>query len=138
MGRREEVVFALPPPGEPVEPFVLAQCVDAVPPAGDELMGVNLVPHVEEDAVSRGVKHVMKSESELDRAEVCAQMTSGHGRNHPDDLFPGLLGEGLQFGDGKLLQVFRTINAVQQFAHALVRPSKSRWLSWDPRLWLKR
>ena len=110
--RAEGVVVALGPLGEAVEPARLADRADLVAPAGDDLVRVGLVPNVPDQAVARGVEHVMEGNRQLDHAKPRTQMAAGH-RHRVDGLGPQLLGNLLQLLDGEIAQVFGALHAIQ-------------------------
>ena len=83
---------------EAVEPVRLADGIETVATAGQELVHIGLVADVENEAVGRCVENGMKRNRQLNHAEVGSEMTARLGE-HRDEFLPDFLGEG-----GKLLQ----------------------------------
>ena len=74
MSRDKGVMPALARLGKAREAAVLAQRRKLLAPAGQNFMGVALMPHVEHQPVSRRVEHAVDGHRQLDRAEVRGQM----------------------------------------------------------------
>ena len=74
MSRDKGVMPALARLGKAREAAVLAQRRKLLAPAGQNFMGVALMPHVEHQPVSRRIEHAVDSHRQLDRAEVRGQM----------------------------------------------------------------
>ena len=74
MSRDKGVMPALARLGKAREAAVLAQRQKLLAPAGQNFMGVALMPHVEHQPVSRRVEHAVDGHRQLDRAEVRGQM----------------------------------------------------------------
>ena len=70
MGRAERVVFALGSFREARQPVSLAQGADAVPPPGQDLVGVSLMADVPDDPVVGRVEEIVKRHRKLDHAET--------------------------------------------------------------------
>ena len=71
------VVPALPRVGEPRDAVLLAQPGKARLAAGEQFVGVALVPHVKDDLVLGGVQHPVQGHRQLDGAQVGSQMPAG-------------------------------------------------------------
>ena len=57
MGRAERVVGGLGPLGEARQPVLLTQCIHAVPPPRQNLVGIALVRHVPDQLVARRLEN---------------------------------------------------------------------------------
>ena len=75
----ERVVFALGALGEAGQAAAHAQRADAVAAAGEDLVRIGLMADVPDDAVARGVEHVMQRDRQFDHAEAGAEMAAGDG-----------------------------------------------------------
>ena len=87
--------------------------MELLPPAGDYLMGVSLVPHIPYNLVARGVEHIVEAERQLHRAEAGGEM-SALLRHGVDDKLPDLLREKRHLVRGKHLEVVRAIYVFKQ------------------------
>ena len=63
--------------GETAHAVKLAQAIEALAPAGEQLVNVSLVARVPDELVFGGVEDVMQGECELDYAEVARQVPAG-------------------------------------------------------------
>src|SRR5262249_32153587 len=77
--------------GEAGEAAPVPQCPDFVPPGGQYLVRVGLVPDIPDQAVARRVEQIVERDGELDDAEPCPKMSASHG-NCADRLGPQLVG----------------------------------------------
>ena len=77
--RDKGVVLALIGFREARQAAVLPQRVEAVPPSGDDLVGIALVAHVEDDAVLFGVVDAVQRQRQLHSAEIGRQVPAGFG-----------------------------------------------------------
>ena len=100
----DDVVLALGLARVAGEAAALAEQVEAVLPAGDDLVHVRLVPGVEQDAVVRRVEHPVQGERELDHAEVRAEVAAGAG-HLVDQEVADLRGQDRELRCGQLAQV---------------------------------
>ena len=73
-------------------------------PAGEDLVRVGLVAHVPDDAVVRGVEHIVQRNRQLDRAQVGRQVAAGlaHRAQHEAAQF---VGQALEFAARQATQV---------------------------------
>ena len=92
----EAVVFAFGAEHEAVEALGLADGIEEVLAAGEELVDVALVRDVEDEMVLGGVEDVVHGEGELDNAEIGADVASGFGYA-ADEALANLFGEALEF-----------------------------------------
>ena len=81
----DPVVLGLGPAGVARQPAGLAELVEAVAPAGDELVDVGLVAGVPQDDVAGRVEHPMEGERELDDAEVRSEVPAALGDGIDDE-----------------------------------------------------
>src|SRR5581483_1093908 len=79
MRSAEAVVFAFRALGEAGEAAALTQRANAIAPSGQDFVWVGLVAHIPDQLVVRRIEDIMQRDSELDNAETCAEMPSGHG-----------------------------------------------------------
>ena len=70
----ERVALALSAPGKARDPPVGADAVEVLPPAGEYLVGVGLMPDVPDQLVLRQVEYEMQGHGELHHAHVGGQM----------------------------------------------------------------
>ena len=84
-----------------------------VPPAGEHLVRVGLVPDVPDDLVARGVEHGVQRDGQLAGAEVGAEVAAdlAHG---VDDVLAHLLGDADELLLGQAVQVLRAVDPVQE------------------------
>ncbi len=92
MAGPEGIVGAFFPAGKTADPPALAQGMEVFLTAGDQLVGIRLVPHVPDDPVPRGIEDIMERQSQLHNAQAGSQMAP-HLGDRPDDLFPDFLGQ---------------------------------------------
>ena len=83
--------------GEARQAAALAQGADAVAPAGQDLVGVALVPDIPYQDIFRRVEQVVQGDGELDHAEPGPEMAAGVG-HRIDGLGAQLLGNRLELG----------------------------------------
>src|SRR5437867_12895481 len=95
MAGPELVMLALAAPQEARQPAALAQRGEALVPAGENLPGIALVPHVPDDLVARGIETVAQRHRELHHAESCADVAAGV-RHDLDQPQAHLIGERLE------------------------------------------
>ena len=74
MAGAEIVIVAFGPPGETGKPAFLAQRANALAPAGQDLVGIALVAHVEHQTVLRRVEHPVDGHRQLHHAQIGCQM----------------------------------------------------------------
>jgi hypothetical protein len=112
MGGAERVVFALAPLREAGKSAFLPQRADTVPPAGQDLVGVALMPDIPDQLVHRRVEDGVDRHRQLDDAEGGAEMPPGF-RNGVDRLRPQLLCELRKVAVGEGAEVGGAGDAVQ-------------------------
>ena len=112
------VVLALAAQQEPVQAIVLAHGVEAVPAAGEELVHVALVAHVEDELVLRRVEDTVQRDGQLDHAEVRPEVAAdGAGvilGQNADQFLAHFLGENGQVGFIELLDIGGRIDLVEK------------------------
>ena len=104
VARAVAVMLALGAQHEAVEAAGLADGVEVLAAAGEDLVDVGLVADVEEDLVLGRVENGVKGESELDDAEVGAEVAAGFGESL-DEEFADLFGE---LGQLRITEGFRS------------------------------
>ena len=113
MAAVEDVVLALAAPREAADAAELAQGVEPIPAAGEELVGVRLVPGVPHDPVARRVHDPMEGERDLDHAErarkVAARLVDG-----ADHLLAELGGEDVQLVGGEVVDLRRLADRFEE------------------------
>ncbi len=115
------VVLGLRPRRVAGHAALLAQPVEAVAPARDDLVHVRLVPGVEHDRVPRRVEHAMQRHGQLDDTQVRAEVPAGPG-DLVDQKTPDLVAELLQLRFGHPFQISRSVHGLQQGHHAHLTP----------------
>ena len=88
----EDVMARLAPAREPPDAVDLAERPEPVEAAGQQLVGVRLVPGVPHDPVTGRLEQAMERQGQLDDPEGRAQVTAGVG-DCPDDRFADFRGE---------------------------------------------
>src|ERR1700750_65393 len=91
MGGAERVVLALSALGENRQPARVPQGPDSVPPAGQDLVWVGLMPYVPDQSVVGSIEDVVQGDGEFDDAQPRPQMTPG-GCDRVDGLGAQLIG----------------------------------------------
>ncbi len=104
MAGPEGIVGAFFPPGKPADPSALAQGVKIFLPAGNQLVGIGLVPHVPDDPVPGGIEDVVKRQGQFHHAQTGGQMPP-HLGDRSDDLLADLLSQARQIGRPQVAQV---------------------------------
>ncbi len=113
MSGAERIIFAFRTLGETGKPAALTQGADAVAPAGQNLVRIALVAHVEHQPVIRRVEHIVDRRRQLDNAKARPQMPARH-RNRVDHFRPQFIGELAQLALFKLAQIGWVIDGVEQ------------------------
>ncbi len=108
-----DVVLGLGLAGIPRHAAALAQRVELVLPAGQQLVHVGLMTGVEHDPVHRRVEHAVQSDGELHHAEVGSEVAAGP-RHDIDQDVADLGGQHRQLLGAEFLQVLRTTDRLQQ------------------------
>ena len=98
------VVDALPGLGEAGEAPELPQGGKQLLPAGQGLVDVALMAHIEHQPVRGGVEHPVDGHRQLHHAQIGGQVPSGPG-DTLDQKFPQLGAQGLQLGFRQSLHV---------------------------------
>jgi hypothetical protein len=75
----ECVVFAFVPAEEPGHPTLLAERGESIPPTGEYLVSVRLVPDIPDDLVFRGLEDTMEADRQFHGAQAGAQVTTSLG-----------------------------------------------------------
>ena len=112
----DDVVLALGLARVAGEAAALAQPVEAVLPAGDDLVDVRLVSGVEQQPVLGRVEDPVQGQGELDHAEVGAEVPAGAG-DLLDQEVPDLGRERGQLVPAEPAQVARAADAVEHTVH---------------------
>jgi hypothetical protein len=114
--RSEGVVLALGAQHEAVEAARLADGLHAVQAAGEHLVDVGLMAHVEEQLVFRGVEDGVKGQGKLDDPEVRAQMTAGL-RERLNEERANLLRQFVHLRKAQALEIGGRVDGLQQCSH---------------------
>ena len=107
-----DVVGGLAPAREAADAVDLAQGVEPVEAAGEQLVRVGLVPRVPDDAVARRLEQPVERDRELDDAERRAEVAAGHG-DGADDRLAQLGREPLELGVGEAAEVGGSLERVE-------------------------
>ena len=118
----EDVAFAFLALGEAAEAMELAQGLEPVLPAGEDLVGVGLMPHVPDDFVLREVQGQVQGHGQLHGPQVRPQMPS-RDADRPYQEIPDLLCQTSQVLFPYLLDIVRLSNGLQQHRHPLPFPA---------------
>ncbi len=109
----ERVIGAFAALGETRKPGFLPQGADTVAAAGEDLVGIDLMAHIPDDPVARGVEHMVQRHGQLDHAEPGTEMSAGLG-NRRDRLGAKLVGELPEFPAGETFHVGGRLDAVEK------------------------
>ena len=93
---------------EPADAVDLAERPEPVKPAGQQLVGIRLVPGVPHDPVAGRLEQAVKRERQLDNPEGRAEVSAGVG-DRPDDRFADLGSQLDELVLGETAQVGRTV-----------------------------
>ncbi len=104
VARAEGVALALLPAGEAAQPPCPAQGGELVQAAGQELVRIALVAHVEQELVARQVVDVVQRDRQLHRAQVAGKVAAV-ARDDAQDLPADLLAELLELAQGEPAKV---------------------------------
>jgi len=92
VGGAEWIVIAFGPLGEAGQSAAGAQGADAVAAAGQDLVRIGLMANVPDQAVARGVEHVVQGRRQFDDTEAGAEMSAGD-RDGVDGFLTQLIGD---------------------------------------------
>ena len=118
--RIEGIAVTLPSLREAAHAAVLAQGVEALFPAGEQLVDIGLMPHIEDYLVLGQVQLSVECHRQLHHSQIAAQMASCTA-DLLDQEFPDLSGEPRQLLSGYLLYVVWFLYTVQQHISTPVR-----------------
>ena len=118
MSRAVAVMFALRTQHEAVQSPRLPDGLEPVVAAGQNLVHIRLVAHVEDKAVPRRVEDVVHRQRQFHHAQVRANMPAGLG-NAEDQPLANLFGKLRQLRNSQPLYIHRRLDPGQQFFHAL-------------------
>ena len=99
--------------------------VEAIEPAGKNLVNVGLVADVEEDAVSGRVEDGVERERQFDNAEIGTEMAAGF-RKRLDEECANFLSQVRHLRGVESLEVGRRLDRLKQCTHIYPFPGKSR------------
>ena len=116
VARAHDVVLGFLDRAERGQPLVLADRVQLVAPAGQDLVGIGLVADVPEDLVAGRIEQRVERDRDLAGPEVGAEMAADlpHG---VDDVLAHLLGHLLQLVVGQAVKVLGTGDGWQEVCH---------------------
>ena len=77
MCRAKRVINAFGADWKPADAVTLTQGLHAVAPTSENFVRIGLMAHIPNNAVIRGIEHVMQSHREFNRTQIGAQMTPG-------------------------------------------------------------
>src|SRR5690349_13448042 len=109
----KRVVVALGPLGEPGQPAAGPQRADAVAAAGQYFVGVSLMADIPDQAVSRGVEHIVQCGGQLNDAKPRAEMSAGD-RNGGYRLLAQLVGDLTNLVYLEPAQIVRSADGVEK------------------------
>src|SRR5882757_9830262 len=92
MSSAERVIFALRALGEAGKAATLPQGADAFAPAGEDLVGIGLVPHIPHQTVARSVENMVQRDRQLDHPQPSPEVTPSD-CDRADGLGAQLIGE---------------------------------------------
>ena len=118
------VVLALGAEHEAIEAAGLADGVKTVAAAGEDFVDVGLVAYVKEDLVVGRIEDRMQGQSELDHAEIGAEMAAGFGESLNEE-FADFVGERGHLRGSEALYVGGGVDGVQQCSHSHPFPGRA-------------
>ena len=116
VARAEGVVLALGAEHEAVEAAGLADGMEAVAPAGEQLVHVGLVADVEDEGIGRRIEDAMQRDGQLDHAQIRPEVAAGLGQ-HGDQFVADFLGQRGQLVHRQLFNVGGRIDRVEKASH---------------------
>ena len=111
--RAEGIVFALRTLGEARKAPALAQGADPVTPAGDDLVGIALVPHVPDQLVLGRVEHIVDGDGQFDHAQPGPKVPA-RSADRVDHLGAQFIGELAKLFGLEAAEIVRRINLIEQ------------------------
>ena len=112
----EGVIFAFAHFRETAQSPAAAQGLECFAPAGQNLMGIGLMAHIEDELVLRSVIDIMQRRNQLHRAETGPEMPRVF-RAHLYHIRTELTAELRELGDLEFPQIFGRIDIVEQLFH---------------------
>ena len=103
-------------PRKAAQAALLAQGAHALIAAGQNFVRIGLMAHIPDQPVFRGVVDIVQGNGEFDRAQVRAEVTACL-RNRLNQTLAQFKGQAVQAFPGKLFQVRRRLNPLQQGVH---------------------
>jgi len=85
---------------------LLAQAVEIVVTAGDQLVGIGLMTHVPDDPIVVEIEGLIQGKGELDHAQTGAEVTAT-GTHHLEMALADLAGDSLELGGAQAMQLIR-------------------------------
>ncbi|MNS99349.1 hypothetical protein D3C72_1337490 [compost metagenome] len=113
----EMIVFGFGAPRKSGNTAELAQGGHGLAPAGQDLVGVALVADIPDDAVARGVEHVVQGDRQLDRAQVGGEVAARAG-HAVDDEGSQFIRKARQLRNAELAQRMGRIDGFEQGMHS--------------------
>ena len=129
-----DVVLGLEHRAEGGQAAVLADRLEPVLAAGEDLVRVGLMPDVPEDLVARALEQAVQGYGKLAGAEVGAEVTADLA-DHVDDQLTGLLRHLLELGVAQVLQVGGPVDRVEQALVVLLGTAHGPAIVSRPRPW---
>ena len=100
-----------------MSPSGLADGVEAVAAAGEQLVDVGLVADVEDEAVGGRIENGMERDGQLDDAQIGPEMAARFGQNG-DEFLADFLRQGRELLQRELFNVGGRINRVEKACHS--------------------
>ena len=73
----QSIIFAFTELGKTAHALVLAQGMELLLPAGDQLMGIALMTNIPDQFVCRGIEDRVQGQGQLNHAQTWRQMAAG-------------------------------------------------------------
>ncbi len=112
----EGVIDTLLPFGKAADPPFLPQGLKSFLPAGNQLMGIGLVPDIPDELVPGRIKDIVQGQRQLHDPQARGQVTPCL-RAHGDDLLPDLLGQTWEIPSLQSPQIGGRIDALEDTLH---------------------
>lgn len=94
------------------KPVLLAKVLKPIPAAGQQLMGIALVAHVEDQLILGAIIHQMQGDGQLHHAKIGGQVSPVFAGDL-QDARAKLAGQRRQLVEGQALEILRALDAIQ-------------------------
>ena len=118
MSRAVTIMRALAAQHEAVQATCRPDALKLLPPAGEQLMHIRLVAHVEQEVVFRSVEHVVHGDGQFHHAKVGPEMPAG-ARQNGDQFLADFRRQLFQLGERKSFYIRWRVDCVEYAGHGI-------------------